>query len=67
MRNTWLPANRYWQWMDNRFGPMGWFTDEGKREHKGGEDFQDGTWREIPEEEVAAANRDLTRLYREQC
>lgn len=55
-----------WQWMDNHHGPMGWFSDEDKKEYEGTVEFRNGTWRRLSAEEVATNNRALARLYYEQ-
>lgn len=56
-----------WQWMDNHFGPMGWFSDEEKAEHEGKPEFQNGHWRPIPEEERASMARAIGALAYEQA
>jgi hypothetical protein len=57
-----------WQWMDNHFGPMGWFSDKDKRKHERSNtsDFCNGEWRKVSKEEVDSANSWLSRLYHEQ-
>lgn len=58
--------NSKWQWIDDHFGPMGWFTDEAKTQLEGTKEFQHGHWRPISAEELAQANADLGRLAYEQ-
>jgi uncharacterized protein YbdZ (MbtH family) len=60
-----MPESK-WQWIDNTFGPMGWFTDAEKAEHDGKPDFINGHWRQVPPEEVADQNAWLGRLTHEQ-
>lgn len=55
-----------WQWVDHKFGPMGWFCDEDKREYEGTAGFDNGYWRPVGQEERDAANRDIARLWYEQ-
>jgi len=55
-----------WQWMDDHFGPMGWFTDEEKAQHEGTPEFSNGHWRLIPEAEVASMDAAIGRLAYEQ-
>lgn len=50
-----------WQWMDNHFGPMGWFNDADKQQHEGTPGFLNGHWRPI-----ASENRALAQLAYEQ-
>jgi len=59
---------RKWQWMDNHFGAMGWFSDKEKRKHEreGKPEFSNGHFREIPPEEVAAMDASIARLAYEQ-
>ena len=56
-----------WQWIDNAFGPMGWFTNRAKARLEGTEGFTNGHWRPIGPEELAAANADIKRLFHEQA
>jgi len=58
---------KYWQWMDNAFGPMGWFNDDERRELTGHQEFQNGHWREVSEEELKINRAWLTRLYCKQA
>ncbi len=55
-----------WQWMDNSFGPMGWFTDAEKTQHEGTEGFRNGHWRPVSPEELANENRALGALAYQQ-
>jgi hypothetical protein len=59
-------ADCKWQWMDATYGPMGWFTDEEKRQHENTPEFANGEWRVIPAEEVASMNRCIAQLAYEQ-
>ena len=45
-----------WQWMDDHYGPMGWFTDAEKQENEGSEEFSGGHWRPLPKQERDAMN-----------
>ena len=58
--------NCKWQWMDNHFGPMGWFSDRQKVEHEGTAEFLDGYWRLLSESEVAFMSASVSRLAYEQ-
>ena len=55
-----------WQWMDNHFGPMGWFNDAEKTRHEGTAEFLDGHWRPISPEELASMNRYIGQLAYDQ-
>jgi hypothetical protein len=55
-----------WQWMDNRFGGMGWFTAAEKEQHEGTSKFKDGWWRPVPADGVDEFNRYVGRLAYEQ-
>ena len=60
-----------WQWMDDHFGPMGWFNDTDKRLYEkaaadGQGGFTKGHWRQIPAEEVAKMNGYIGQLAYEQ-
>lgn len=55
-----------WQWIHNSYGGMGWFTDEDKQKVEGHPDFNDGSWRLIPTEEVASMNRTIGQMAYEQ-
>lgn len=57
---------QYWQWVCNTYGPLGWFTDEQRREYEETEEFKDGHWREVPKEEMAEHLRWYARMYYEQ-
>lgn len=46
-----------WQWMDDSYGPMGWFSDAEKAEHEGTEEFSGGHWRPISQQERESQNR----------
>jgi hypothetical protein len=60
-------ADSKWQWIDNAFGPMGWFSAEEKARHEGTKEFSNGHWRSIPEEERASMERSIGRLAYEQA
>ena len=52
-----------WQWIDDRNGPMGWFSDAEKAEHEGTPDFSAGHW--AP---VGQADKDsMSAWYTEQA
>lgn len=53
-----------WQWISNRFGPMGWFSDADKV--KNSPQFTDGHWRMVPASEVAEMDRAIAQLAYEQ-
>ena len=55
-----------WQWMDNAYGPMGWFSDVQKAEYEGTAEFTNGHWRAIDPKEVAAFHADVKQLAYEQ-
>ena len=42
---------KYWQWMDDRYGGMGWFTEEEKWACENSPVSANGHWREVPEAE----------------
>jgi len=57
-----------WQWIDNQYGPMGWFTDEERcaceRSFAGA--FANGHWRAITAEELAGMNAAMVASAYEQ-
>lgn len=55
-----------WQWVDNHFGPMGWFTDADKTKYEGTEEFSNGKWVPVTPEELAEFNQWLGRMLYEQ-
>ncbi len=58
--------NWQWQWVDNAFGPMGWFTDAQKNKHQGEADFSNGHWRRLDTGEVFEFKASIKRLAYEQ-
>lgn len=60
------PAISMWQWMDDNYGGMGWFTDEQKQQYENNREFSKGYWRPIPVAEVEAMNRSIGQLAYEQ-
>lgn len=58
--------NCKWQWMDNRCGPMGWFSDAEKKKHEGTEEFTNGHWRKLGQQEITSMVRSIGRLAYEQ-
>jgi hypothetical protein len=58
--------NCKWQWIDDHFGPMGWFSDQEKSKHEGTGEFINGHWRALSKEEVESFARDIGRLAYEQ-
>lgn len=56
-----------WQWMDDHYGPMGWFTDAEKDKHEGTEEFAQGHFRPLTPEERDSMNRWHARLASEQA
>jgi hypothetical protein len=59
--------NSQWQWMDDRFGPMGWFSDADKKQLENTEEFASGHWRRLATSEVASMNAYVGRLAYEQA
>lgn len=55
-----------WQWIDNTFGPMGWFSDAEKLAQADNPEFLNGVWRLISPEEVEQTERAIGRLAYEQ-
>jgi hypothetical protein len=43
-----------WQWIDNTYGPQGWFTYEDMQKIKGEDGFTDtdGQWVKVPQKKV---------------
>lgn len=57
-------STRKWQWIDDRFGPMGWFGDAYKARVEN--EFDGGHWRLIEAEEVERMARIIGQLAHEQ-
>lgn len=55
-----------WQWVDNQFGPMGWFTDADKKRFTNTKEFSTGHWRRLSTKEVAEMKAYVGRLAYEQ-
>lgn len=49
-----------WQWIDDNYGPMGWFSDEDKDEVEA--ELDNGHFRLVPQEEVDDFNKWLGHL-----
>ncbi len=56
-----------WQWMDEKGEGRGWFSDEDRKNFENHPDLQNGTWREVNEEEQKSFNRWIGRMAYEQA
>ncbi len=59
--------NSQWQWMDARFGPMGWFSDADKKRFENTGEFSAGHWRRLAQNEIASMKAYVGRLAYEQA
>ena len=55
-----------WEWVSDTFGPMGWFTDSERAFYYGTDEFKDGYWRPVTNEEVEKHRKWANELAREQ-
>ncbi len=46
--------NSKWQWIDDNYGPMGWFSDAEKIKNEGTRPFLNGHWKELAPKEVTS-------------
>lgn len=53
---------KYWEWIDDHFGPMGWFTDSEKEVAN----FTGGFWRPVAKKEQESMRLWLTQFTYEQ-
>lgn len=58
--------NCKWQWVDDHFGPMGWFSSVDKKRFENTKEVSAGHWRPLDPEEVASMRATIGRLAYEQ-
>ena len=58
--------NSKWEWVDDRYGAMGWFSDADKRRFENTKEFSAGKWRRLDPKEVAEFRAYIGRLAYEQ-
>lgn len=56
-----------WQWIDDNYGPMGWFSDAAKRRCEGAPGFENGHFRALSATETESMGAYVGALAYEQA